>query len=491
MVILLYLDIKYKNRPQTDIKNMQPHECVYKIAIDHLYDGVFITDREGKIIYVNEAYTKMSGLKYDDVVGQYVEDLEEKGIFKNSTSPHVRRKNKIISSIGKAKDGVEMLITGKPIYDENNELIYVVVNQRNISDFEFMRQKLITTENKMAVVEKERKKKEEENEYYKSQFLNNTGIIGNSKEICNVIYLVNKIASLDVTVLITGESGVGKEVIANEIFQGSSRKNKPFIKVNCAAIPDNLIESELFGYEKGAFTGADKTKKGLFQIADGGTIFLDEIGEIPLEIQPKLLRALQQKEVVPVGSTRVQKLDVRIIAATNRNLSQLVKEGKFREDLYYRLNIFPIEIPPLRERKKDIYALGEYFLKQYNKKYGKSVILSSDVYSLFMNYDWPGNVRELQNIIERLIIKSDDETVINREQIEMIMFPNKIIGKTKSEKGLKEILQEVEKEILIDVLKETGTTRKAAKKLKIDQSTVVKKMKRYGISIDEFYHQSR
>ncbi|MED0662852.1 transcriptional regulator [Geobacillus thermodenitrificans] len=469
---------------------MLQHECVYKIALDHLYDGVFITDNECKILYVNEAYTKMSGLKYEDVVGHYVDDLEAKGIFKNSTSPHVRRENKIISSIGKAKDGVEMLITGKPIYDENNELIYVVVNQRDISDLEIMRQKLIVTENKMAVVEKERKKKEEENEYYKKQFFNNTGIIGDSEEIRDVIYLINKIAPLDVTVLITGESGVGKEVIANEIFQKSSRKNKQFIKVNCAAIPTNLLESELFGYEKGAFTGADKAKKGLFQLADGGTIFLDEIGDIPLEIQPKLLRALQQKEVVPVGGTQIQKLDVRIIAATNKDLSQQVKEGKFRKDLYYRLNVFPIEIPPLRERKRDIYALGEYFLKQYNKKYGKSVVLSSEAYSLLMNYDWPGNVRELQNIIERLIIISDDQTVINKDQIEKIMFPNTMLDITKSEKGLKEIIQEIEKEILIDVLKNTGTTRKAAKKLKIDQSTLVKKLKKYGINIDEIRHQS-
>lgn len=485
------VDLKHFNQSHTSDSKMQPHDCVYKVAIDHLYDGVFITDREGKILYVNEAYTKMAGLKYEDVVGRYVEDLEAKGIFKNSTSPHVRRENKIISSIGRAKDGVEMLITGKPIYDENNELIYVVVNQRDISDLEFMRQKLIITENKIAVVEKERKKREEENEYYKRQFFNKTGIIGQSEAICNVIYLVNKIASLDVTVLITGESGVGKEVIANEIFQKSSRKNNPFIKVNCAAIPANLIESELFGYEKGAFTGADKPKKGLFQIADGGTIFLDEIGEIPIQIQPKLLRALQQKEVVPVGGTKVQKLDVRIIAATNRDLFQLVKEGNFREDLFYRLNVFPIEIPPLRVRKKDIYALSEYFLKQYNKKYGKSVIFSSDVYTLLMKYDWPGNVRELQNIIERLIIISDDETVINKEHVESIMFPNPIIEITKSEKGLKEMIQEVEKEILMDVIKETGTTRKAAKKLKIDQSTVVKKMKKYGISIDEINHHSR
>jgi PAS domain S-box-containing protein len=483
-------DLKHINRFPMNNQHMLKHECVYKIALDHLYDGVFITDSECKILYVNEAYTKMSGLKYEDVVGHYVDDLEAKGIFKNSTSPHVRRENKIISSIGKAKDGVEMLITGKPIYDENNELIYVVVNQRDISDLEIMRQKLIVTENKMAVVEKERKKKEEENEYYKKQFFNNTGIIGDSEEIRDVIYLINKIAPLDVTVLITGESGVGKEVIANEIFQKSSRKNKQFIKVNCAAIPTNLLESELFGYEKGAFTGADKAKKGLFQLADGGTIFLDEIGDIPLEIQPKLLRALQQKEVVPVGGTQIQKLDVRIIAATNKDLSQQVKEGKFRKDLYYRLNVFPIEIPPLRERKRDIYALGEYFLKQYNKKYGKSVVLSSEAYSLLMNYDWPGNVRELQNIIERLIIISDDQTVINKDQIEKIMFPNTMFDITKSEKGLKEIIQEIEKEILIDVLKNTGTTRKAAKKLKIDQSTLVKKLKKYGINIDEIRHQS-
>ncbi|MFJ5770863.1 sigma-54 interaction domain-containing protein [Psychrobacillus sp. NPDC093180] len=481
-----------ENNNQNQFDDHDRHqEFVFKNAMDHFYDGVFITDKEGKIIYVNEAYTKMAGLKYEDVVGQYVEELESKGIFKNSVSPEVRRQKKVVSSIGKSKNGVDMLITGKPILDKNNELIFVVVNQRDISDLELMRHALEITESKMAVVEKDRRKKEEEIEYYKRHFFHNTGIIGDSDEIRNVIQMINKIASLDTTITITGESGVGKEVIANEIFQKSPRSSKQFIKVNCAAIPLNLLESELFGYEKGAFTGADKTKKGFFQLANEGVIFLDEIGEIPLELQPKLLRAIQQKEVIPVGGTQVQKLDIRIIAATNRDLSQQIKEGKFREDLFYRLNVFPIDIPPLRERRKDIYALGEYFLKQYNEKYGKSVILSSDTYSLLMNYDWPGNVRELENIIERITIIFEDQTVINSDRIEKIMFPNTIINNTNSEKGLKDIVAEIERKLLIEAIKETGTTRKAAEKLKIDQSTVVKKAKKYGIIIDEIRHRSR
>ncbi|WP_052342630.1 sigma-54 interaction domain-containing protein [Bacillus sp. EB01] len=468
------------------LQNIEQHTCPFKMALDKLYDGVFISDQNGKTIYVNDAYQIMSGLKYEEVVGKYVTDMEAKGIYKNPVTPEVIRQGRQVNSIGKAKGGVDMLISGNPIYNEKNELVYVVVSQRDITDFQMLKQKLEVTEEKMLTAEIDREKKEEEIQYLKKRLLKKTGIIGESQGILNVISLIDKVSSLDVTLLITGESGVGKEVIANEIYQKSKTKNKHFIKVNCAAIPANLLEAELFGHVKGAFTGAIKDKLGLFQLANEGTLFLDEIGEMPVELQSKLLRAIQQKEVIPVGGSKVQKLDVRIIAATNQDLFKQVKQGKFREDLYYRLNVLPIEVPPLRERKQDIILLGQYFLNTYSKKYGKNVFISQGGFELLEDYSWPGNVRELQNIIERLVIISENGSVADQQQISRMIYPDfKKDFSFSKEKSLWDILESVEKQLITDAIKEVGSTRKVAQRLKIDQSTVVKKIKKHGIKIEK------
>jgi len=233
------------------------------------------------------------------------------------------------------------------------------------------------------------------------------GIIYKSKKMDEVLKMAIQVAKSDATVLIRGESGVGKELVAEIIHSSSQRKDKPFIKINCAAIPENLLESELFGYKKGAFTGAIIDKKGKFEEAEGGTIFLDEIGDMPLSLQAKLLRVLQSKEIEPIGG-KPKKVDVRIIAATNKNLEEMVKKGSFREDLFYRLNVVPIVIPPLRERKEDIKPLVEYFLEKFNKKYGKNISISKGAMRMLEIYHWPGNVRELENLIERLVLTSSD-----------------------------------------------------------------------------------
>jgi Transcriptional regulator containing GAF, AAA-type ATPase, and DNA binding domains len=232
-------------------------------------------------------------------------------------------------------------------------------------------------------------------------------IIFRSKKMEEVIRLCLEVAKSDATVLIRGESGVGKELIADLIHENSYRGGKQIVKINCAAIPENLLESELFGYKKGAFTGAISDKKGKFELAEGGTIFLDEIGDLPPSLQAKLLRVIQTKEIEPIGGT-TKKVNVRIIAATNRNLEELVREGKFREDLYYRLNVVPIFIPPLRERKEDIRPLVDFFLEKFNKKYGKNISISKGAMLIFEDYDWYGNVRELENLVERLVITSSD-----------------------------------------------------------------------------------
>ncbi|MEZ0116727.1 UNVERIFIED_ORG: PAS domain S-box-containing protein/TyrR family helix-turn-helix protein [Heyndrickxia coagulans] len=472
-------------------KNEKRHTCLYKKALDELYDGIYIADQQGKTIYVNEAYLKMTNLKYEDVIGQYVSDLLEKGVYTNAVTPEVIKKKGQVNSIGKSKKGVEMLITGKPVFGPGGDLEYVIVIDRDITDLNEMKSRLEMSEKRIQAVEREYMERHEEIDYLKKQVIHHDTLIGESDEMQEVMKMVAVAAPLDVTVLITGESGVGKEVVANEIFEQSKRKDQPFIKVNCAAIPSNLIEAELFGYEKGAFTGAIKSKPGLFQLAHKGTLFLDEIGEIPLEIQAKLLRAIQEQEVTKVGGIEPEMLDVRLIAATNQNLFEKSRKGAFREDLYYRLNVFPIHIPPLRERKGDIRGLIDYFLASNNKKYGKDVKIDIDGLSMLHHYTWPGNVRELKNVIERLVIISDEHAFIDAKQISRIIYPDKMAAPVYSnEYGLKEMIEQIERQILKEVLHETGSTRNAAKRLKIDQSTVVKKAKKYGINLKEKNHHT-
>ena len=264
----------------------------------------------------------------------------------------------------------------------------------------------------------------------------------------------------------------------------SNRSKKPFIKVNCAAIPANLIESELFGYEKGAFTGANISgKAGLFEIANSGTILLDEIGDMPIELQSKLLRVIQEKEVTRIGGIKPIKLDVRIIASTNCHLYKLAVEGKFRIDLYYRLNLFPITIPPLRERKEDIKTLTKHFLNIFNAKYDKSIRFEDEQYGLLANYEWPGNIRELENIVERITIISNENNIINNDTIESILGIVTLDINIKKDRGLKEKVEELEKLELKKALEIGRSTRRAAEILKINQSNVVRKAIKYGIKL--------
>jgi transcriptional regulator with PAS, ATPase and Fis domain len=291
-----------------------------------------------------------------------------------------------------------------------------------------------------------------------------------------------RIAKVDTTVLLLGETGVGKEEIAKFIHRNSLRKDRPFVKINCGAIPANLIESELFGYEKGAFTGAlQQGKLGMFEVAEGGTLLLDEIGELPLKMQVKLLRALQEQEITRVGGTKSIKIDVRILAATNRNLEKMVREKIFREDLYYRLNVVPVNIPPLREREKDILPLAYLFLEQFNKKYGLKKRFSFSTNACFLDYSWPGNIRELKNIVERVVVTSKENEILIEDLPEGIC-KNKIekIGERDSDIiPLKDALGKIEKELIEKAYEKFGSVRSAAKALGIDASTFVRKRQKY------------
>lgn len=316
-------------------------------------------------------------------------------------------------------------------------------------------------------------------EHLRKKLLDDSQIIGASDQIAQVLMTVDQLKDTDVNVLITGETGVGKEVISNELFRKSTRNHRPYLKINCAAMPEALIESELFGHEKGAFTGANQRKIGLLELADGGTVLLDEIGELPLTLQSKFLRAIQQKEFMRIGGREAIRSDIRIIAATNRDLKKMSDEGLFRKDLYYRLNVVPINIEPLRKRLDDIKPLATYFLDRFNRKYGKFLEMSPDAFSLLKAYEWPGNVRELENVIERLVVVSASNSIDSNEIAKVVAIEN--IEDYRFEPSLKAELDKVEKAMLSKALEGGRTTYEAAKLLGINQSSVVRKMKKHQL----------
>jgi Nif-specific regulatory protein len=310
-------------------------------------------------------------------------------------------------------------------------------------------------------------------------------IIGNSSAMRALGAQIDKVADTRVTVLVEGETGVGKELIAAAVHYRSRRRDKLFVAANCAAVPENLLESELFGHKKGAFTGAHEEKKGLFEIADGGTLFLDEVTEMPLSLQSKLLRALQEGEIRPIGATQEKRVNVRIVAATNRNLEKEVAEGRFREDLYYRLKVFPVRVPPLRERREDIPLLAGYFLARYSTEMGKPAAgFAQQAMELLQGYDWPGNVRELQNEVQRMVIQIEPGGFVTSDLLSpRIRQVEGVIERVRPTKGtLKEMVDQLERWILIEALREHGNNKTAcAKALGITREGLHKKLRAYGL----------
>jgi two-component system response regulator AtoC len=315
-------------------------------------------------------------------------------------------------------------------------------------------------------------------------------IIGTSTEMLKIYDIIKRVAPTTTSILITGETGTGKELIANAIHRNSPRKDDPFIKINCAAIAENLLESELFGYEKGAFTGAVNRKPGRFELAHKGTLFLDEVGELPKDMQVKLLRVIQDQEFERVGGLRTIKVDVRLITATNRDLLQDVKKNRFREDLYYRLNVLPIPIPPLRERKEDIPMLTDYFLDKFNKKLSRNILnVEQDVREAFLMYEWPGNIRELENLLERLVLLAQDDTLRIEDLPSEIESSDETLSATDLRtpgKSFKEIIKsktaEIEKQMIITALDDCGgNVSKAASRLGLSRKGLQLKMIKYDL----------
>ncbi len=327
----------------------------------------------------------------------------------------------------------------------------------------------------------EKERISEEKLYYKEEILQQNEIIGQSADVKVLLNLIKKVAPTDATVLINGETGTGKELIAKAIHNNSSRKEKPYIKLNCAAIPENLIESELFGHEKGAFTDARELRKGRFELADEGTLFLDEIGDLSPNLQAKLLRVLQEQEFERVGGSKTIKVNVRIIAATNRNLKEMIEEDLFREDLYYRINVIPIHTPPLRNRGDDIIMLSHYFLDKFSKRHAKEVYLSTEAESMLKSYTWPGNIRELENSMERAVLLSPSKDITS--EVVLSVLPAKTDTLKKGAIETKNDLDDLERDTIVKALIECGGVKmQAAKKLQISYRQIVYKVQKYAIS---------
>ena len=450
-----------------------------QMILEAVQDGICVVDRTGEITYVNPSYLRIVHKTPEMVMGQNVFKTAPDGNRCAVLRTGVAR----IGSISRKKDGTTVVANVNPIF-VNGEIAGVVSVIKDITELQNLMARLSQVSAKAEYLEQEllRTKKTA------NAFAN---YIGKSGKVIDVLALASKAAQSSATVLIRGESGTGKEVIAEGIHYASERRRGPFIRVNCGAIPGTLLESELFGHEKGAFTGAVKRKLGKFELADHGTIFLDEIGEMDDEIgemdkkmQVKLLRVLQQKEFDRVGGEETVHVDVRIIAATNRHLEDMVKDGTFRDDLYYRLNVIPIILPPLRERIDDIPLLVEHFIDKISAATGKTVrSITPEAMDILMRYKWLGNVRELENVIERVITLMDSDTIT------VASLPSYIKGEA-ADREVQQLetesavlpWEEYEKRIIAKALKQCGTFNAAAKELKITHKTVAAKARKYGLS---------
>ena len=458
----------------TEYEKYKSESMDLKAIFETSYDVMYVSDGEGNTIRASSGCLELWGKKENELIGRNVIDLEKEGIYTPSITRLVLEQKKKVSAIQTTKEGRRLMVVGTPIKNEQGEVIRVINASRDITEVSQMQSEISEMKRLIAGYKQELMElKKDKTEKVK--------LISYSKKMEKTLELARRVANVDSTVLILGESGVGKEMVANLIHETSDRKNSPFIKVNCGAIPENLLESELFGYEGGAFTGAKKEgKMGLFELANKGTLFLDEIAEMPLALQVKLLRVLQEREVMRVGGVKPVAVNVRIIAATNRNLHEDVQKGNFREDLYYRLNVIPLSILPIRERREDILPLASYFIEQFNQKYLTKKTLSAETAEAFELYNWPGNVRELQNIVERLIVMSDGD------EIQHLHLPEEITNLSSNRDKvqvldilpLKECMEMAEKQLLRLAKQKYSSTVKIADALQVNQSTISRKLQK-------------
>lgn len=459
-----------------ELNELQEKVRFYETILDNIYNGVMITDPEGKIIFFSKTYGNFLGIDPKGTIGKHCTEVIE------NTRMHIVAKTGVpeIDQPHPIK-GQDMVVQRIPIKLNGKLLaVYGQVMFKNVRDVHTLARKLNVLESKVEFYEKEL-----ENLRSSKYTINN--IVGKSEKIVELKRLALKAAKTNAPVLLIGESGTGKELFAHAIHHASDRRTHPFIRLNCAAIPKDLLEAELFGYEPGAFTGAGpKGKPGKFELAHRGSIFLDEISDLPPEMQPKLLRVLEEKEMERLGGTRLTKCNFRLIAATHENLERCVEEGRFRKDLYYRLNVIPIHIPPLRERKEDIPFISEHLIQIINKDLGTHVTkISPEVINIFQHYDWPGNVRELANILERIIYITEGDTIQFRHLPFFLQRMQE--GSLKLQpSSLKNLREDMEKEALLHAIRISNDNKnKAAKLLGIHRTALYKKMKRLNIPLNQ------
>lgn len=451
----------------------------FKEIVDDFFDGVLITDENANVHYINESYTRNTGTPIQEYLGKNLKDFLNPIYFKQSAAVLAAQEKTTVSLHHTTPNNNNIIATGTPVFDQKGNIKRIIVVTHNLSEIYDLRDEILKSKNEELL-----------HFNYLQERNNQDGnrLIVASEEMQKIYLAAKRLSNFDTTVLITGPSGAGKEEVAKYIHDNSSRKDERFVAINCNTINDNLLESELFGYVGGTFTGANRNgKAGLFEKANGGTLFLDEIGDISPSFQAKLLRVLETKKISRIGSVEEIPINVRIIAATNKDLQKMVLEEKFRDDLYYRLNIVQIKVPPLKDRVADLKPLATMFLDRYNYQYGQKKQLTPEVLHEMELYHWPGNIRELKNVIENIVVLSNNEYI----QLSDLPWEPRSSSAIKEffssdtpmqELSYKDAIAKADKAILLKAQEKYGSTRKMAVALQIDQSTIVKKMKKYGIS---------
>ena len=476
------LDAKSEERPERENKNLHPDQSelrrqleMFELILDNIYNGIMVTDAKGYITHFNKPYGQFLGLDPEKQIGMHCTDVIENTrmhIVAKTGKPEINQSHRI--------KGQNMVVQRIPIWKDGKVIaVFGQVMFKDIKDVSKLANKLSMLESKVKLYE-------EELINLRSTRYTFDSIIGKSKAITILKKEALSAAANQFPVLITGDSGTGKELFAQAIHHASPRKLYPFVRINCSAIPKDLLESELFGYEKGAFTGAkSEGKPGKFEIANHGTVFLDEIGDLPLEMQPKLLRVVEEKEFERVGGTKVIRSDFRVIAATNQNLEEMLSGGRFRKDLFYRLNVIPLNIPPLRQRKNDIIPLARHFIQQMAQEAAiYEIKIGPEAEKALKRHDWPGNVRELLNVLERTLSSIETDTI---RLLDLPFYLHRTQKKSPQQNHtpIKEVQALAEKEAIRYALKESNNNKvKAAKMLGIHRTLLYKKMKKYDISLN-------
>lgn len=448
------------------IRAVRKQYGILKMACEHSTDSFHITDGEGNTLFVNKVFEKRTGVPREDILYRNVTDIEREGIYSPSVVSLALKERRKLTMTQIVRNELMTITTSNPVFDEDGNIVLVVSNARPVEELKLLHDYYQTME-------------EPHQESGKGPKL-----IYRSGQMAALMDLLDQIASVNSAVLLTGESGTGKSLLAQYIHENGTRAKHKFVKINCAAIPETLLESELFGYESGAFTGAKQGgKRGQIEVADKGTLFLDEIGDMPLMLQAKLLQVLQCGEIQRIGGEEPIRVDIRIISATNQNLEHMMREGRFRKDLFYRLNVVPVRVPALRERTEDIGPLTESFLQRNNEIYQKNVVFSYGVMECFSHYQWPGNIRELENLVERLVV-TNRSGLVSADELPNV-FHIRLSGEGLpmavkcSAIHLQDALEEVERQLVQAAYQQLGSSYKVARQLGISQSGASRKIQKY------------